>query len=349
MVAKYFATMAERFCMKYYSFSGLLRCHRAEAGSSIYSFLGFIILFAVAIAIIMLLPWTNILHHWNDADLIAANDAMAQKDWKTAIIFFDKSLKANPANAFAVYIGRSRANIQLGNLEKAMEDADAAVDMKPSNATAHGQRGIARKLQQKYNEALQDFDEAVRLDSHYWWAYAQRADLLSRMNNQEKALKDVNIGLAMKPDFVEGLRLRAWILNRMGKCREAYADFQKVCQLSPNDAWSLQDTAWFLLTCPDEGIQDKSQALALAKRALELTGGKDGIVYETLAEANFRQGNAVKAVELQKKAIEIGSKKCPDRSCIKQMEERLHKYELAARPEMRGGYEVLPMDAVAER
>ena len=187
--------------MKYYSFPDLLRCHRTEAGSSIYSFLGFVILIAVVIAIILLLPWTNILHHWNDADLMAANDAMAQKDWKTAIIFFDKSLKANPANAFAVYIGRSRAYVQLGNLEKAVEDANAAVEMKPANATAHGQRGIARKLQQKYNEALQDFDEAVRLDSHYWWAYAQRADVLSRMNNQEKALKDVNTGTSHEAGF----------------------------------------------------------------------------------------------------------------------------------------------------
>ena len=49
----------------------------------------------------------------------------------------------------------------------------------------------------------------------------------------------------------------------------------------------------------------------------------------------------MKAMELQKKAIEIGSKKCPDRSCIKQMEERLRKYELAARPEVRSGYESL--------
>ncbi len=330
-------------------FSGYVPRHASDAGSSVYSLLGFLILIAVAIAIVMLLPWTNILHRWNDADLMAANDAMAQKDWKTAIAYFDKSLKANPANAFAVYIGRSRAYVQLGNLEKAVEDAGAAVEMKPANATAHGQRGIARKLQQKYNQALQDFDEAIRLDSHYWWAYAQRADVLSRMNEQEKALKDVNVALSMKPDFVEGLRLRAWILNRMGKCKQAYQDFQKVCQLSPNDAWSLQDTAWFLLTCPDEGVQDKSQALTLAKKAFELSDGKDGIIYETLAEAHFRQGNPEKAIELQKKAIEIGSKKCPDRSCVNQMEERLRKYELAARPEMRSGYEVLPMDAVVEQ
>ena len=334
---------------RYDSLSVFTRFFRSQAGSSVYTFLGFVILAAVVIATILLFPWTNVFHQWRDADFIAANDAMAQKDWKTAIVFFDKSLKANPGNAFAIYIGRSRAYVQLGNPDKALEEANAAVEMKPANATAYGQRGIARKLLRKYDEALRDFDEAVRLDQHYWWAYSQRADIRSRMNDHVNALKDVNAALAAKPDFVEGLRLRAWILNRMGKCKEAYEDFQKVSQLSPNDAWSLQDTAWFLLTCPDERVQDTSQALALAKRAFELPEGKDGIMYETLAEANFRQGNAIKAMELQKKAIEIGSKKCPDRSCTKQMEERLRKYELAARPEVRSGYEILPLDAVMER
>ena len=91
------------------------------------------------------------------------------------------------------------------------------------------------------------------------------------------------------------------------------------------------------------------QALELAKKALELSEGKDGVVYETLAEAHFRHGDPLKASELQKKAIELGSKKCPDRSCIKEMEQRLQKYELAARPEIRTGYEILPMDSIAER
>ena len=159
----------------------------------------------------------------------------------------------------------------------------------------------------------------------------------------------MNKVLSSKPDFVEGLRLRAWVLNRMGKCREAYEDFKNVSDLKPNDAWSIQDKAWFLLTCPDEKLQDPLQALELAKKALELPEGKDGVVYETLAEAHFRHGDPLKAIELQRKAIELGSKKCPDRSCIKEMEQRLQKYELAARPEVRIGYEILPMDSIAER
>jgi len=321
----------------------------SKKGAYVYSLLGFAILVAVVAAIIVLFPWSHFLHQWREADLASANDAMGRKDWNKAVALFSKSLKANSGNEFAAYLGRSRAYVQLGNLDKALEDAEAAVKTKPENAAAYGQRGIAKKLQQKQDEALLDFSEAIRLDSTYWWAYAQRADIYSRRNDHSKALEEVNKVLSSKPDFVEGLRLRGWVLNRMGKCREAYEDFKKVSDLKPNDAWSIQDKAWFLLTCPDEKLQDPLQALELAKKALELPEGKDGVVYETLAEAHFRHGDPLNASELQKKAIELGSKKCPDRSCIKEMEQRLQKYELAARPEIRTGYEILPMDSIAER
>ena len=329
--------------------SGTNHASGSKKSSYAYSFLGFAVLVTVVVATIFLFSWSHFLPQWRDSDFVSANDAMAQKDWNRAVALFSKSLKAKSGDAFVAYLGRSRAYVQLGNLDKALEDAEAAVEKKPSNAAAYGQRGIIKKLQQKQKEALQDFGEAIRLDPSYWWAYAQRADIYSRSDDQGKALDDVTKVLSSKPDFGEGLRLRAGIFNRMGKCREAYEDFKKVSELNPNDAWSIQDTAWFLLTCPDEKLQDPLVALDLAKRALELTDGKDGVFYETLAEAHFRHGDSLKASELQRKALELGSKKCPDRSCIKEMEQRLQKYELAARPEIRTGYEILPMDSIAER
>ncbi len=251
-------------------------------------------------------------------------------------------MKSNPANS-AAYLGRSRAYLHLGNLDKASEDADAALKKKPS-AQAFGQKGIINKLQKKNEQALQAFSRAIKLDPSYSWAYAQRADIYSRLKDQDKALQDVNQALAAKHDFVEGYRLRAWIFSRMGRCKDASADFKTVEKLSPNNAWSMQDRAWFLLTCPDERLQDSSKAMELAIKALKLTGGKDGLVHETLAEAYFRQGDPLKAIDHEKKAIQLGSQECPGGSCTKEMEQRLKKYEMAARQEVRTSYEILPLD-----
>ena len=56
---------------------------------------------------------------------------MAEKQWQEAVSLFGKSLKSNPTNALA-YVGRSRAYLQLGNLNKALEDANTAVEKEPT-------------------------------------------------------------------------------------------------------------------------------------------------------------------------------------------------------------------------
>jgi tetratricopeptide (TPR) repeat protein len=313
-----------------------------QRGSSTYSFLGYAIVVVVVIAAYCL-PWSD-LEKGPDAVMATAGKAMAAKNWNKAISSYDKAIKADPSNIDA-YLGRSRAYVQVGKLDKALADATTAVQKKASYAQAYGQRGIVLKLQLKNEAALQDFAKAVKLDSGYTWAFAQRADLFMRQNDLDKALLNVNQALANQRNFVEGLRLRAWILNRKGECKKAYEDFKKVETLSPNDPWSIQDRAWFLMTCPDEKVQDNAKALELAKKASELPGGKDGVILETLAEAYFRQGDAAKAAETQKKALEIGSQKCPDGSCTKEMKERLQKYELASRQEIRSAYEILPLNS----
>jgi tetratricopeptide (TPR) repeat protein len=317
---------------------------KSEKGSSAYSFMGYAVLAVLIVVTLFVFPWDQLMGPKTSADVAAGNDAIAKKQYDKAVVFFDKALKASPDDAVAL-VGRSRAYVQLGDMAKALADADAAVKKAPTYAPAFGQRGVIFKMKQQNPEALKDFSKAVELDNGYAWAFAQRADLYSRAQEQEKALKDIDKALKSKPNFVEGLRLRAWILSRMGKCKEASNDFQKVAKLSPNDAWSIQDTAWFLLTCPDEKLQDATKAMELAQKAIQMSGDSDGVFQETLAEAFFKQGDSLKALDHQKKAIELGSKKCPDGSCVKEMQERLKKYELAARQEVRTSYEILPVDS----
>ena len=326
-------------------FSGLSLCGlRDQRGSTAYTYLGLAIIVAVVVGVLLYFPWKDVFKGKQDPDMRAAYEAMANKQWEKAVSFFGKSIESNPDNTEA-YIGRSKAYLYLGKLDKAFVDAKIAVEKTPDSAPAYGQRGIVQKLQRNPDQALKDFSMAVKLNPRYAWAYAQRADVYSRNKEQVKALDDIDLALNNNPNFVEAYRLRAWVLNRMGRCREANEDFKKVEQLSPNDAWSIQDKAWFLLTCPDEKLQDASKAMELAKKALDLTEGKDGLVHETLAEAYFRQGDPLKAAEHQKKAIELGSQRCPDHSCVKEMQQRLQKYEMAARQEVRTGYEILPLDS----
>jgi tetratricopeptide (TPR) repeat protein len=323
---------------------------RNEKGSSTYTFLGFAIVAVVVVAAVMF-DWSGVgtvEEQPKDENIIAGQAALATGQYTEALAAFDKALQTNPDSTDAM-VGKSKAYLGLNDIDKALEEANASLKKKPT-AGAYGQKAIVEKIQKKYDEALKDFSEAINLDGNFAWAYAQRADLLSRKKEHIKALQDINQAVSAKPNNTDFLRLRVWILNKQGKCKEAAKDIKKVEELNPTDPWTIQDRAWFLLTCPDEKLQDPAQAMELAKQALEASGGKDGVMEETIAEAYFKQNLPLQAIEHQTKAIELGSQKCPDQSCLKEMQERLEKYKLAARQEIRSAYEMLPLvDAPASK
>jgi tetratricopeptide (TPR) repeat protein len=312
-----------------------------EKGSRALSVLGFAIIAAVVVGALLLVPWSDVFKG-RDTNYAAAMAAMEKKEWDKAVSLFQKSLKSQPDNA-AAHLGLSKAYLHLGKQDKALEQVNAALMYEKDNALAYGQRGIVQKLKKQFDEALGDFNRAVTLKPDFAWAQAQIADILMRKQDFEEALSSANKALAIDPQFVEALSLRGRILTRMGKCKEAFQDFTLVQELRPEDAWSLQDKAWFLLTCPAESLQDTSKAMELARKAFDLSQGQDGLVQETLAEAYFRNGDPLKAAEHQKRAIELQIKKCPDGSCVKEMQKRLQKYELASRRETRPDYEILPL------
>jgi tetratricopeptide (TPR) repeat protein len=317
---------------------------RNEKGSSTYTFLGFAIVAAVVVAAVIF-DWSGVgveqQQPPQDENYTAGITALSTGQFTEALESFDKALQTNPDNTSAM-VGKSKAYVGLNDIDKALEQTNAALKKKPT-AEVFGQKAIIEKVQKQYDEALADFSQAINMDGNFAWAYAQRADLLSRKKENEKALRDINQAIAAKPNNTDFLRMRIWILNRLGKCKEAAKDVKKVEDLNPNDPWTMQDKAWFLLTCQDEKLQDPAAALELAKQALEASGGKDGVMEETIAEAYFRQNDPVRAIAHQTKAIELGSQKCPDQSCLKEMQERLEKYKMVARQEIRSAYEILPL------
>lgn len=311
-----------------------------EKGSAAYSFIGWAIIVVVVLAAI--LSWDKITKGTGtsvkDTKL---EKALAEKNWDGALVVYDGIIQKDQKNVPA-FIGRAFVLQSQGKLDKALDDAKKAVALDPKSAAAFARRGMILKLQRKNDEALKDFNQAVNLDTRFAWAMAQKADLLMRQKDLEKSLETVNKALAIQSTFPEAVRLRAAVLARMGKCKEAFEDYHKVSQMQPENSAALQDTAWFLLTCPDEKLVDKNKALELASKAIA-KGQNDAFANETMAEANFQQNDALKAVEYQKKAIELQIKNCPDGSCVQAMQERLKKYELAARKEVRDDYEILPL------
>ncbi len=85
---------------------------------------------------------------------------------------------------------------------------------------------------------------------------------------------------------------------------EAWPIAEEILANANGNAMMLNALAWTIVD-PSGGVAEPNLAIAhkAASRAVELTKENDGSILDTLARVEFRMGNTVRAIELQKSAI----------------------------------------------
>jgi thiol-disulfide isomerase/thioredoxin len=85
---------------------------------------------------------------------------------------------------------------------------------------------------------------------------------------------------------------------------EAWPIAEEIIANANGNAMMLNALAWTIVD-PNGGVAEPNLAIAhkAASRAVELTKENDGSILDTLARVEFRMGNTVRAIELQKSAI----------------------------------------------
>ena len=98
-----------------------------------------------------------------DALKAEGNKAFAAKDFETAVQKFSEAIELDPTN-HVLYSNRSGAYASLKQYEKALEDADKTIQIKPDWAKGWGRKGTAEHGIGNLVAAKDAFDEALKLD-----------------------------------------------------------------------------------------------------------------------------------------------------------------------------------------
>src|SRR5262249_43951722 len=75
--------------------------------------------------------------------------------------------------------------------------------------------------------------------------------------------------------------------------------------LQPNDPDTLSNLAWVLATWPDATIRNGAQAVELAQRANQLSGGRHPMILATLAAAYAEAGRFADAISAAATALQL--------------------------------------------
>jgi Tfp pilus assembly protein PilF len=93
------------------------------------------------------------------------------------------------------------------------------------------------------------------------------------------------------------------VLDRQGQAIQAIDHYRQALQIDPDFEGALNNLAWLLATCSQASLRNGTEAVALARRACDLTQERTTIYIGTLAAAYAEAGNSAEAIASAEKAI----------------------------------------------
>jgi len=148
---------------------------------------------------------------------------------------------------------------------------------------------------------------------------------LAKSGAREQARAHIEEALRIKPDHANAhFNLGLWLAME-GKWAKAAAQYREAIRLRPNYPKALNNLAWMLATHPDPRVRNGEEAVQLARRAADLTGGNDPENLDTLAAACAEAQQFAEAMKVAERAASL-AQSAGDKELARQIEERLRGY-----------------------
>jgi len=240
-----------------------------------------------------------------------------------AISEYNKALELNP-NFPYLYNNRGVAYSKRGDEQRAIRDYDEAVRRDPNMAEGYANRGISYQTLGQFDKALAEYNKAIRLDPTEGFFYYSRGSLFQQTGRRDDAIRDLSECIRRKPNDPDAYLLRGRAHAAKGAYTQAGADLQKAVAGRPKDPAALNSLAWLKATCAEDSVRDGNEAVLVALEACRLTKWKNSHYLDTLAAAYAEQADFVKAVETERRAMELRDAKSSGREG---MESRLRLYQ----------------------
>lgn len=149
---------------------------------------------------------------------------------------------------------------------------------------------------------------------------------MAQKGQVEEATNHYRLSLELEPGSAETRLQLARLLSGQGRSEEAIEQLRKVVDLAPKNVVALNNLAWMSATHQDDSVRDGTEALRLATKLHQQTGGKNPIFLSTLAAALAEVERFDDAIRATQRAIELADE-VKQRDLINQVNAQLKLYE----------------------
>jgi tetratricopeptide (TPR) repeat protein len=173
------------------------------------------------------------------------------------------------------------------------------------NYIAHYNLGDALVKMGRRDEAIAQYQKTLQITPNYAEAHDNLGSVLRQKGRVDEAIAQCQVALQINPDYADAHDNLGNALFQKRRVAEAITHYQKALQINPDYAEAHNNLAWVLATAPQVSLRNGDEAVKLAERANQLTGGKTPIILHTLAAAYAEAGRFGDAIRSVQKAIEL--------------------------------------------
>lgn len=223
-----------------------------------------------------------------------------------AITHLEAVLKEHPNDAQTQY-SLGNALRKRGDLASAIAAYNKALSIQGSYPAAHYGLGFTLDQDGQIDDAIAHYQEAIREQPNYPEAYHLLGNDLLQKARFDDAIAAYEQALKNRPTYPEVEKNIGLALLQKGRTSEAIAHWQNALDSEPESVDSLNNLAWVLSTFPETWIRNGKQALALAKRANQLSGDKSPAILRTLAAAYAENGRFTEAIVIAERGLQLAN------------------------------------------
>jgi len=171
--------------------------------------------------------------------LLLARTIVRNIDWKNQDNLWLAAAKTSPSSP------QNHNNLgdlyaRHGNLEKAAEEFQIAIELKPNYGDAYHNLANIYSQMGKSNLAIENYQKALSLNPNLWQSHQNIAALLFNQENYEPARQEVEKAIEVNPEN-SGLHVNlGMIFLKLNQALRAQEEFQKALQIDPENQQAKQ-------------------------------------------------------------------------------------------------------------
>ena len=181
------------------------------------------------------------------------------------------------------------------------------IDENPDCWMAHNNLGFALAERGQYDEAIIHYRKVLAIKPDHANAQINLINVLYHVGRADEAAARLQKMLEVEPDPVDVRYSLGLILYEHGRIPEAIAQWHELIRVQPEHTPALSQLAWVLATDPNASCRNGTEAIELARRAVNLTDGQQPAIVDTLAAAYAEAGRFAEAVETAQQALALAS------------------------------------------